>query len=275
MVGYPAMSKFADHYGPWAVVTGASSGLGAEFARQIAGQGVNVVLVARRRNRLEELASDIEDMYRVEVRVAPADLTSRGVIEVLQPALSDIDIGLLVNCAGFGTTGPFLDMDPSVQESMVNLNCRVPLALTHELAQGMRERGRGGVIFVSSVNGFCAAPGMANYNATKAYDLLFAEGLAAELAPYGVDVQALCPGRTHTEFQRVAGIDARRLGPLSRFLFASAPSVVRTSLGKLGKRVTVVPGFLNALNVFMMRLLPRWLSRRLSGSAVRRLAANS
>lgn len=268
------MSKFAERYGPWAVITGASSGIGAEFARQLAGYGINVVLVARRRDRLEDLASGIEDMYSVEARVAPADLTARDIVQVLQPALADIEIGLLVNCAGFGTTGPFLDMDPSVQESMINLNCHAPLVLTHEVAQGMRERGRGGVIFVSSVNGFCAAPGMANYNATKGYDLLFAEGLAAELAPYGVDVQALCPGGTYTEFQHVAGLDSRALGPLSGVVFANASTVVATSLRKLGKRVTVVPGFINKLNFFMMRFMPRWLSTRLLGTAVRRLAAH-
>ena len=172
------MSKLAERYGPWAVVTGASAGIGAEFALRIAELGINVVLVARRRNRLEELASTIEDMYRVQARVAPVDLASRDVIQVLQPVLADIDVGLLVNCAGYGSSGPFLDMDPSVQEAMINVNCRASILLTHEIVQGMRERGRGGVIFVSSVNGFCASRGMANYNATKAYDLLFAEGLA-------------------------------------------------------------------------------------------------
>lgn len=268
------MSKLAEHYGPWAVITGASSGIGAEFARQIAGSGLNVVLVARRRDRLEALASSIEDMCRVEVRVAPVDLTSRDFVQTLQPALEGIEVGLVVNCAGFGTTGSFLDTDRSVQESMIHLNCRAPLILTHEVAQGMRDRGRGGVIFVSSVNGFCAAPGMANYNATKGYDLLFAEGLAAELSPLGIDVQALCPGGTYTEFQEVAGIDARRLGPFRGLVFASAASVVKTSLRTLGRRVTVVPGVFNKANVWMMRFLPRWLSTRILGTAMRRLAAN-
>ena len=153
-------------------------------------------------------------MYRVEARVAPADLTSRDVVQVLEPALADIEIGLLINCAGFGSAGPFLDMDPSVQESMINVNCRAPILLTHEIVQGMRERGRGGVVFVSSVNAFSAARGMANYNATKAYDLLFAEGLAEELRPYGVDVQALCPGGTLTEFQAGGRSRHAQLRPL-------------------------------------------------------------
>jgi short-subunit dehydrogenase len=115
---------------------------------------------------------------------------------------------------------------------------------------------------------------MANYNATKGFDLLFAEGLALELAPYGVDVQALCPGGTLTEFQRVAGLDANKLGPLRGLLFARASTVVAISLSKLGKRVTVVPGFVNKLNVFMMRFMPRWLSTRLLGTALRRLSAH-
>ena len=267
------MSKLAERYGPWAVVTGASAGIGAEFALRIAELGINVVLIARRRNRLEELASTIEDMYRVQARVAPVDLASRDVVQVLQPVLADIDVGLLVNCAGYGSSGPFLDMDPSVQEAMINVNCRASILLTHEIVQGMRERGRGGVIFVSSVNGFCASRGMANYNATKAYDLLFAEGLAEELRSYGVDVQALCPGGILTEFYQVAGLDPRKLGPLAPLVFVRPASVVAASLGTLGRRVTVIPGVLNKLMVLAMRLLPRRVSTWIFGSLIDRFAA--
>lgn len=267
------MSQLAERYGPWAVITGASAGIGAEFARRVAEHGINVVLVARRRNRLEALASTIEDMCLVEARVAPADLASGDIVEVLRPALADIEIGLLIHCAGFGSSGPFLDMDPNVQGSMLNLNCRAPMLLTHEIAQGMRERGRGGVIFVSSVNAFSAVPGMANYAATKSYDLLFAEGLAEELRPHGIDVQALCPGGTTTEFQQVAGLDPRKFGPLARLIFTSPASVVATSLRTLGGRVTVVPGFLNKLMVLTIRLLPRRLATRFLGLLMGRLSA--
>lgn len=267
------MSKFAQKYGPWALVTGASAGIGAEYARRIAERGVNVVLVARRRNRLEELAETIEDMYRVEARVAPVDLTSRDFLQTLRPAIEDIDIGLVVNCAGFGSSGAFLDMDPGLQEAMLQLNCRAPALLTHELGQNMRERGRGAIIFVSSVNAFCAARGMANYNATKAWDLLFAEALADELARYGVHVQALCPGATLTEFQRVAGLDPDRFGPLRNLMFATPTSVVVTSLRTLGGRTTVVPGFVNKIFVGSMRLLPRFVSRWFFGSLMRRFSA--
>jgi hypothetical protein len=240
----------------------------------VAERGLHVVLVARRRDRLEDLAALIEDAYRVQARVAPADLASRDIMEVLRPALADIEIGLLVNCAGFGSSGSFLDMDPRLQESMIHVNCRAPVLLTHEIAQGMRERGRGGIVFVSSVNGFCAARGVANYNATKAYDLLFAEGLASELRPHGVDVQALCPGGTRTEFQRVAGLDTQRLGPLARLVFASPATVVAASLRNLGRRVTVVPGLLNKLTVTALRLLPRGLARWILGSTMDRLSVN-
>jgi len=268
------MSRFAERYGPWAVVTGASSGIGAEFSRQLAGRGLNLVLIARRRDRLEGLASTIEDLFGVEARVAPVDLTAREFLQMLEPVITDIEVGLVVNCAGFGTTGPFLDMDPAVQESMIHLNCRAPIALTHELAQGMQERGRGAVIFVSSVNGFSGAPTMASYNATKAFDLLFAEGLAAELAPHGVHVQALCPGGTDTEFQGLAGLDSEKLGPLRRLFFMQPAKVVTTSLTKLGRRVTVVPGWLNRLNVFMMRFMPRAWGARLLGAALRRMSVH-
>ena len=268
------MSKFAQRYGPWAVVTGASAGIGTEYALRIAERGVNVVLVARRRDRLEDLASTIEDMYRVEARVAPADLTSRDIVEVLQPAISDIDIGLLVNCAGIGTSGPFLDQDPGVQESMLSLNCRAPMLLTHEIAQGMRDRGRGGVIVVSSVSGFCAARGMTTYNATKAWDLLFAEGLASELRRDGVDVQAMCPGGTLTEFQRVAGLEPANLGPLRRLMFTTPTAVVATSLRALGGRTTVVHGWLNRLLVISMKVTPRPISTWLFGLFAERFSAD-
>ena len=267
------MSRFAERYGPWAVVTGASAGIGAEYALRIAERGINVVLVARRRDRLEELASTIEDMYRVETRVAPADLTSRDIVQVLQPALADIEIGLLVNCAGIGTTGPFLDQDPGMQEVMLSLNCRAPMLLTHEIAQGMQERGRGGVIVVSSVSGFCAARGMITYNATKAWDLLFAEGLASELGQYGVDVQAMCPGGTYTEFQQAAGLEPRNLGPLQRLMFTGPTAVVATSLRKLGGRTTIVHGWLNRLLVLSMKLTPRPISTWLFGMFVERFSA--
>jgi short-subunit dehydrogenase len=129
------------------------------------------------------------------------------------------------------------------------------------------------VIVVSSVNAFSPARGMTNYNATKSYDLLFAEGLAEELRPYGVDVQALCPGGTTTEFQQVAGLDPAKFGPLRRWVFSSPASVVATSLRALGGRVTVVPGFLNKLMVFTIRLLPRRIATRFLGLFLDRLSA--
>jgi short-subunit dehydrogenase len=198
--------------------------------------------------------------------------SSRDIVEVLQPAIADIEIGLLVNCAGIGTTGPFLDQDPGLQEAMLNLNCRAPALLTHEIAQGMRERGRGGVIVVSSVSGFCAARGMAQYNATKAYDLIFAEGLASELKSYGVDVQAMCPGGTYTEFQRVAGLEPKNFGPLQGLMFTTPTAVVATSLRKLGGRVTVVHGWLNRLLVLSMKLTPRPISTWIFGAFMARFS---
>ena len=266
------MGRFAERYGPWAVVTGASSGIGAEFSRQVAEQGVHVVLIARRRDRLEALASGIEDMHRVRARIAPVDLTSDDFLDALEPVLSDIEIGLLVHSAGFGISGPFLDTERSLQRSMVDLNCRAPALLTHEFARGMRERGRGGVIVVSSVMGFSGASGWANYTATKGYDLLFAESMAAELRPYGVHVQALCPGATRTEFQKTAGIRLGHFGPLEPLVFAPVDSVVRKSLRQLGRRVTVVPGIMNRLNVLMTRFLPRRLHTWIFGFMTRRFS---
>jgi short-subunit dehydrogenase len=136
----------------------------------------------------------------------------------------------------------------------------------------MRERGRGGVIVVSSVSGFCAARGMVSYNASKAYDLIFAEGLASELRVYGVDVQAMCPGGTYSEFQRVAGLEPKNFGLLQRLMFTTPTAVVATSLNTLGGHVTVVHGWLNRLLVLSMKLVPRPISTWIFGAFVQRFA---
>jgi hypothetical protein len=260
------MSTFVQKYGPWALVTGASSGMGVEFARQLAAKGLNLVLVARREDRLRDLAGRLEKDPGIDTRVAAADLSRDDFLPSIQQAIQGLEVGLLVNNAGFANTGDLLDNDLNAELAMLHTNCRAPLMLAHELGKPMRERRKGGMIFVSSIVAFAGAPAWSNYCATKAYDLILAEGLARELKKDGVDVMALCPGNTRTEFQQVAN---------TRDLLAMDPdTVVRHALRTLGRKSTTVVGAINSLLVFSTRFQPRWLNSIMFGMAVRRMQAH-
>lgn len=240
--------QLSERYGPWALVTGASSGIGAEFARQLAAEGLHLVLVARRRERLEELARELMAAHGVETVAAPVDLARPDFLEELRPHLEGREIGLLVNNAGFAVAGPLLENDLERELECLAVNCRAPLVLTHALAPDMVARGRGGVVLVSSVVGHLPLPYLSHYSATKAWDRFLGEGLHVELAEHGVDVLNVCPGATRTEFGDVAGYGSSggmEVGP-----------VVEKSLRQLGRRATVVTGVQNQLVVWLSRLLP-------------------
>jgi short-subunit dehydrogenase len=147
---------FKERYGPWALVTGASSGIGAEFARQLAGIGLNLILVARRKQRLEDLARQLESTNKIAVQTIAADLSRADFLPLIASAIDSIEVGLLVNNAGFGLAGEFLDHEIEKELALLDVNCRVPLVLTHVIGRQMAQRKRGGVIFVSSVSGFVA-----------------------------------------------------------------------------------------------------------------------
>jgi len=245
------MSSFGEKYGPWALVTGASAGIGAEFARQLAARGLNVVLVARRRERLEALAEELQARHRVEARAAAMDLARPDFLGDVQAATAGLEIGLLVNNAGFGWSGAFLDHDLERELEMLAVNCRAALVLAHTFGRPMRDRRRGGIIFVSSVLGYMATPYLAHYAATKAYDLSLGEGLWFELRPQGVDVVTLSPGTTKTEFAQVAG--APEIGGMA------VEPVVAAALKNLGRRPSVVAGWRNrALTSVQSQMPRRW-----------------
>jgi short-subunit dehydrogenase len=242
------MKNFVERFGPWALVTGASSGIGEAFARRLAGIGMNLVLVARREDRLRKLADDLQRQHAVSARVVPADLSREDFLPAIQQATADLQIGLLVNNAGIATTGKFLDNDFASELAMLHLNNRAPLILAHHFGRPMRKQGRGGIIFLSSSVAFAGVPLWSNYAATKAHDLVFAEGLAKELRPDGISVLALCPGATQTELWP----------PGAKPLFSMQPNaVVDLALKKLGRKTTVVAGWLNSTSVVATRLLPR------------------
>ncbi|MGJ6124434.1 SDR family NAD(P)-dependent oxidoreductase [Mycolicibacterium sp. Y3] len=191
--------SFADRYGPWAVVAGASDGVGALFAEGLAERGVNVVLVARRQHILEQVAEGIEARTGARTRTLAVDLSDDAATAAIAAATADLEIGFLVYCAGADPNfRQFLDQPVAAAESMVQRNCLAPLRLCHHFAAPMVARGRGGIVLFGSGAGFAGGPNMVAYGASKAFDMVFAEALWAELHDKGVDVVGLILGKTDT-----------------------------------------------------------------------------
>lgn len=257
---------FARKYGPWALVTGASSGIGAEFARQLAARGLSLVLAARRKERLDALAESLTRDHGVEVRVVSIDLARRDFLPAIEAAAQGVEIGLLVNNAGFGAKGRFLDSDLDQQLEMLDVNCRASLVLAHAFGRKMAARHRGGIIFTSSTAAFQGTPFTSHYAATKGWGLQLAEGLACELRSDGIDVLALCPGATDTEGPRRTGVDPARV-PVK--MMATTP-VVAAALKGLGKKAIVIPGAINRLAYAAVRLTPRSFAAEAAGRLIRR-----
>ena len=245
------LKKILELYGPWALVTGASSGIGECFARELASLGFGVALSAQRKERLDALAGELTDKFGVPSRVVAGDLSKESSCKEIADRLSDLEIGLLVNNAGFGAMGRFIDHDPEMLARMVRLNCVAPVLLTSHFAKKMKARRRGGVIIVASVAGYQPCPMMACYGATKGFDLLFGEAIAEELGGCGLDVLVVSPGATVSEFQTVAGA-LPHSGD-------SARSVAIEALGALGRRRVVVTGLAHKLQAQAYRFFPRTL----------------
>ncbi len=254
-------SEFHQKYGPWALITGASSGIGAEFARQLAALGMNLLLVARRETRMQTLAAQLQSIHGIQTRVLGLDLSQEDFLPAVQAASSDIEIGLLVNNAGFSKTGKLLDQSLASDLEMLYVNGRTPLILTHTFGQQMRQRQRGGIIFVSSIASFTPIPLWTHYAATKAYGRYLAEGLADELQADNIDVLALCPGTTaRTEFADVAGID--------EFMALDAETVVADGLKQLGRKKRSIPGNFYKVGIFASRFMPSHVNRFVFGRII-------
>ena len=256
-----------DRYGEWALITGASAGIGEEFARQMAAAGINLVLLARRSERLDALGRELSDRHGVQCRGVMADLNAPDFLSEVARQTADLDIGMLINNAGFTNHGEFLDNDPAAEARLVNVNCRAATTLAHHYGRLMRDRQRGAILFTASIVGFTSVPVWASYAASKGYDLLLAEALAAELKPHNIDVLALCPGSTRTEFADYQGFWAR-------LLVMDADEVVRGALQNMGRRTVHIAGLMNRLIVFSFRFIPRRLAAGIFGKIVRDMAGN-
>jgi uncharacterized protein len=255
---------------PIALVTGASSGIGEAFARNLAERGHDVVLVARDLARLDALAKELSAAHGAHAEVLPADLTDPAQLERVEARCRDRSspLDILVNNAGFGTFGAFhtLDLDAEVRE--IQLNVVALVRLTHAAAVEMAARGRGGILNVSSLAGFQPGPMNATYGATKAFITSFTEAMHEELAGTGVAVTALCPGFTRTGFQKTANAPA---GAVPGFLWQEADEVARAGLDALVENhALVLPGLVNkALGTFS-QMAPNALTRRLAGKVIKR-----
>lgn len=238
-----------ERYGEWALITGASAGIGAEFARALAREGLSCVLTARREDRLQKLASELQERYQVATRVVAADLADPAGCDRLIDGIKDLQIDVFINNAGFGYAGRFDKQDTARLRDMVQVNCVAPVVLTSRLLPGMRARGCGAMIVLGSIAGRQPLPRHALYAATKAFDLLFGEALWAELRGTGVDILVLEPGPTESEFREVAG-ETRGVGE-------PAANVVALAFERLGQQPSVISGWFNWLRANTVRVAPR------------------
>lgn len=257
--------RFVTRYGPWALVAGASEGIGASFARAIAARGIPVALVARRREPLLALAASLG----VETLVIPADLGVPGVVDDIERSLGGREIGLLIANAAYSPIGRFVDRPLDEQERAVAVNVTAPLALAHRFGGAMAARGRGGIVLMSSLTAFQGTAMIATYAATKAFNLVLAEGLWDELRERGVDVLGCVAGATATPgYLATTPRKPSRLSPP-----AMAPDAVAAeALSRLGRTPSFVAGRANrVVSLLMARLLPRRQAVTTIGRATRRL----
>jgi len=268
----------ANYHNKWALITGASAGIGSEFARALAKKGANLVLVARRQERLETLATTLQEKYQIQTVCIKADLADPGAPDHIMTVLQDagIKIDILINNAGFGLPGTYIDNDWQAQRDFLELMTISYAALTHHLMPGMIERKYGRIIQVASVAGLTpGAKGHTLYGATKAFLINFAQSLAAEGEEHGVYTSALCPGYTYTEFHDVN--NTRELvSKLPSFIMMQVAPVVEGALKAVEKpRAVYVPGPHYKFIVWLSRILPRpWTERIMRNSSKRIRRAN-
>jgi short-subunit dehydrogenase len=259
-----------------ALITGASAGIGREFARQLGGRARSLILIARREHRLNELREELNHQHpKLAISFRNTDLADLAQLNELLAWLDHerIDVDLLINNAGVGDSGAFATSNPIRNEQMTLVNIVALTTLTRHLLPRMIARGRGGILNVSSSAGFLPIPGFAVYAATKAYVTSLSEALRAELRGTGVSVCALCPGPVHTEFQEVAKRPGARPDTGPEFVFAPVEQVVRDALTTLETdRPLVIPGLPIKLGMFLVRITPMPILRLLSRLSPRRVS---
>jgi short-subunit dehydrogenase len=256
---------FADRYGKWGLVAGASEGLGAAWANALAARGLKLVLIARRAEVLEATATAIRERHEVEVRTASLDLAGAGLAAELEKLTDGLEVGFAVHNAAHAPGGAFLDSTLENQLRSVELNCRAPLTLAHVLGKKMAVRGRGGLALMSSLTAFSGSPYLATYGATKAFNLVLSEGLWFELKSKGVDVLAVAAGATRTP-------GLMRASPDGEPGMIEPEQVVEEALARLGRTGVMIPGAFNRFaSFFLRRVLPRRTAVSILGNRTKNL----
>ncbi|MEM7484781.1 MAG: SDR family NAD(P)-dependent oxidoreductase [Bacteroidota bacterium] len=242
--------RLLNTYGPWSLITGASSGIGEALAKKVAEAGLNVVLSGRNEEALQALSNHLENDFRIITEVVVADISTTTGIYKLIEELEDLPIGLFIASAGFGTSGVFIRSNLEAEIQMLQVNSLALMMLTHYFGRKFAQQKRGGIILMSSIVGFQGVPNAANYSATKAYVQSLGEALYHELKPYNVDVLAAAPGPVNSGFATIANM---HMGS------ALKPEEIAVPILKaLGKRSTIFPGALTKILILGLRTVPRW-----------------
>lgn len=252
-----AAVRLADRYPGAAVVTGASSGIGQAFARRLAREGFDIVAIARRADRLDELQTELEREHRVRVHTIVCDLTDRAAVDALPVRVRDrgVNVGVLVHGAGALTFGAFETIDPARHADLIDLHCRVPVMLTSAWLPEMKRRKRGAVIFVGSVSSYQSIPFLTVYGASKAFVLMFGEALWGELRRSGVDTLVVCPGWVRSELMEQAGVHVD-----AHTGWWTADAIVNRALTRLGRGPSMLIGANERVMIALTRLSPRALA---------------
>jgi short-subunit dehydrogenase len=242
--------RLKDKYGEWALITGASSGIGLELAERLAESGLNLIINSRHLNKLQEIEKSFKAKYQIEIQVIEADIAKESDIEKIIQSTQNLNVGLLVVCAGYGTSGLFIESKLHTEINMLRVNCEAVLSITHYYSKLFAQQKRGGIILMSSIVAFQGVPFSANYSATKAYVQSLAEALAFELGPYGVDILAAVPGPVDSGFGERANM---------KMNMALKPFQIGIPILKaLGRKKSVLPGFLSKFLANSIRTVPRW-----------------
>ena len=262
----PRARALPDSYGPWALVVGASEGLGAAFASQLAARGMQLVLVARRGHLLAQLQEQLTAEYQVEVRCVVGDLADPAVVETLADAVAELELGIIIYNAAHTAVGPFTEAPEEEIERVVDVNVRGPLRVLRTLVPAMCSRGRGAVVLMSSLSGLQGTPYISVYAASKAFNMILAEGLWYELRSHGVEVVACCAGAMRTPGY-IKSFNRDVPGMLS------PEEAARRTLDGIGRGPRLVPGAVNRLTAVLLgRLLPRRTAVRLIGRNTKHVA---
>jgi uncharacterized protein len=236
-------------YGKWSLITGGSDGIGRDFSRQLASLGQNIIIVGRNENKLKNIKTEIEKQYKVEIITLSLDLSSYDQVNKLLIQTENIDIGLVILAAGYGSIGKFHTLDLNSELQMVDLNCRAIVHLSHAFTNRMKSKSKGALILFGSLVGFQGVAWTANYSASKAFVQSFAEGIRAELKSANIDVLSVAPGPVSSGFGERAGM---KMGQAQ-----STKGIAKASLKALGNQTTIRPGFLSKFLGYSLIILPR------------------